>query len=963
MEQRNNDLAFARMLSEREARKAQRDKLQQLLALKKSDSERKPVEAFTFVPSETLAAPGKMAELFGPESIQNRDVGPGDFVEIRRQGKPIYGIYMQHFDQAEGRLHSTSVTQGDTVLQHRTADVVFRIPGFVFLDKFKSSVGQWDVVANPTAPPAGVGKIAATFADESLMLMGAHYTAFSKIYDTFWHERKRTTLTTPEAARFVFGKEAGESGSSGSPAALTLQELYATHVFLTQDVSLTRFEPSVAVRWTGEFVIRPPHEVLVTETVIDWIRRSDSRLNQFIEKAGTLVHMYRKGQTSHADWNNIRFTDSDRTLIEFVRQTAFNGYSDLFATPHLTYLPRLLRPLDAYGDIDAKTAFDFLKEIGIWPNWYNMEINRSAINLSGSDEEGQAIMDRINKLNPECLKQNFDEEIARIKQESADKAQAPVKDHTVTKLGRPRNPMVLQSPTEMYRRDPCDSIRHDFGHQPIYAIDDPSASELDDAFSIEPVPITDLTPTPSTWVHVHVADPTAILPPFHEMALLAKKRVQTAYLPDRSWTMLPRALTEATMSLKNDGEPKKVLTFSCRISHDNGEILESKIVPGIVRNVVTLNYDDVDEVLSWDRVEGGRAEGNRVRNSVMRMPEDRVVDRQYYRASKGSLRADNQEQVQELLRLQAVAQKHTDARLERGAFNFNLGRPSIELAPYPIEPVVAESGWSAPTDFSKWQEPQINCRLDPGFASPSRLMVAEYMVMAGRVAARFAQQHSLPIMYRNQPPPQEKYRAQLEELIRTKTSLQTGMLSVVDMLPLRPYISGAEISTNPLGHWSMGIHDGYCKVTSPLRRYADMVSHWQIKGALLSSSSSSSSSSSCLSLPPPVFSLETLIPMTGLIRDRERMLGMLEARSIKFWLFEMLRRRIDAGLDNRFEGMVLNPTADGYNVLSTKLSFQTVVKANADIVKEIKVGDRVVFEVNNSIPQRPYIGAEHISML
>jgi len=84
MEQRNSDLAFARMLSEREARKAQRDELQQMLAIKKAGSDRKPVQAFTFVPSETPAAPGEMAELFGPESIQNRDVCPGDFVEIRK---------------------------------------------------------------------------------------------------------------------------------------------------------------------------------------------------------------------------------------------------------------------------------------------------------------------------------------------------------------------------------------------------------------------------------------------------------------------------------------------------------------------------------------------------------------------------------------------------------------------------------------------------------------------------------------------------------------------------------------------------------------------------------------------------------------------------------------------------------------------------------------------------------------
>ncbi|KAG0206457.1 hypothetical protein BGX28_002090 [Mortierella sp. GBA30] len=952
MEQRNSDLSFARMLSEREARRAQKANHLHNQAMKKVSKDLKPAPLFTFLPSTNATSSGEALELFGPDSVQNREVLPGDFVEIRKQGKPIYGIYVQHFDQAEGRLHSTSVTQGDSILQHRTADVVFRIPGYIFMDKVKDSVGQWDVEANPTTPPTGAGKIAATFADESLMLMGAHYTKFTKIYDTFWHERNKTAFTTPEAARFVFGKE--HAGVSPAQAPLTLQELYATHLFLTQDINLTRFEPSIAVRWTGEFAMQPPQEVLVTETVIDWMRKGDPRLTDFIEKSKLLVHAYRSGARS--SWKDVRFTDSDRLLIEFVRQTAFKGFNDLFSTPHLTYLPRLLRPLDVYGDIDGKTAFDFLNEIGIWPAWYNMEINRSAVALTSGGEKENAIMERIRKLNPECLTQDFDRDIASAQKVGTATTWSPSKMDE-KKMSSLLNPMVLQGPTEMYRRDPCDSIRHDFGHQSVYAIDDPSASELDDAFSVEPVPITTFTPEPSTWVHVHVADPTSILPPFHEMSLMAKERVQTAYLPDRSWTMLPRALTEETLSLKNDGRPKKVLTFSARISNGDGEILEYKVVPGIVRNVVALNYDDVDEVLSWERVHGGRTEGERVRNSVMRMPEDKIIDRQYYRSSKGSLPVDDQGIVQELQGLQVVAQTHMDARLKRGAFNFNLGRPMIELAPYPIEPVVAESGWTTPVDFSQWQEPQISCRLDPGFASPARMMVAEYMVIAGRVAARFAQEHSLPIMYRNQAPPQEKYRLQFEELIKQKTNMKTGMMNVVDMLPLRPYISGAEISTSPLGHWSMGIRDGYCKVTSPLRRYSDMASHWQIKGALLGSSSSSVSS------PPPVFGLETLIPMTGLIRDRERMLGMLEARSVKFWLFEMLRRRQVAGLSNQFEGMIVNPTADGYNVLSTKLGFQTVVKAEPEVAKDLKVGDRVLFEVNNCIPQRPYVGAMHIAML
>ncbi|KAG0265646.1 hypothetical protein BGZ95_003263 [Linnemannia exigua] len=952
MEERNRALEWARKISERNARQEKEAKRRAAMRLEDRGEAPKPV--YTYQAPKLV--PGEVAELFGADTIQNREVLPGDFVEIRKGGSAICGIYVQNFDQAEGRLQSTSIVQGDQVLTHRTADVVFRIPGYIFRDKFRTTLGHWDIMANPTTPPQGTGKIASDFADEASMLMGTFYTRFNALYDAFWHDRKQTILTTPEAARYVFGKE----GTNSSP--LTLQEIYATHLFLTQDSSLTRFVPSVAIRWTGEYSLRKPQEVFLTETVIDWIRKDDLRVAQFLRKAKELVEGSRRGDKS--GWKSIKFSESDRTLIEFVRQTAINGYSDLFGVPQLTYLPRLLRPLGIYDDIEPRTAFEFLTDIGVWPRWYNMEINRSTISLTSGGMEEQAIVDRIRNLNPESLQQDFDMELKRLRQESSITDAATEQAGSNRKYNtNNRNPLVLESPTEMYKRDPCDAIRHDFGCHPIYAIDDPSASELDDAFSIEPVPVTTLTPQASTWVHVHVADPTSILPPYHEMAKLAGDRIQTTYLPEGTWPMLPRALTEETLSLKNDGRPKKVMTFSARLRDGDGEILEYKVRPGIVRKVVTLNYDDVDDVIAWDRVHGGRPEGHRVRTSSMTMPEDGSLERAYYRSTKGSVAADDTSLVKELNRLQEVAQRHTDSRLRKGAFNFSLGRPMIELTPYPLQRI-AEADWQGPVDYSNrvaWQEPQITVRLDPGFASPSRLMVAEYMIMAGRVASMFSQETGLPTLFRNQAAPAEKYRDLFEETIRTKTNPQTGMLNMVDMLPLRPYITGAEISTKPVGHWSMGIHDGYCKVTSPLRRYSDMLAHWQMKGALLNKHALSSSTTAVSTLP--IFSLDTLAPLAGVIRDRERTLGMLEARSIKYWLFEMLRRRLDGGLSNVFEGIILNPTADGYNVISTLLGFQTVVKAESGVMEASKIGDRVTFEVNNCNPQRPYIGARHLSKL
>ncbi|KAF9210666.1 hypothetical protein BGZ59_009129 [Podila verticillata] len=971
MEERNKALATARYISERNARKVEREKSLMTLAMKKN-----PDASPTTYKKPVVA--GDISELFAPGSTQDREVHPGDFVEIRRQGKPIHAIYVQDFDQSEGRLQSSSVGQGDQLFPHRTADVVFRIPGYVFMDKIVRQIGHWDVQTNAQAPPAGAGKAAVVFADEATTLMGMFYTKFNTVYDQFWNQRKQTSFTTPDAAKFVFSKE----GSDAAP--VTLQELYATHMYLTQDINLTKFIPSTAVRWTGEFTMRAPKDVLLVETVVSWLRTNDKRMVQFVEKAKKLVHSSRGGDKSF--WKEVQFTLSDQTIIEFVRQTAFSGYDALFMTPHLTYLPKLLRPLEAYDDIDPKTAFDFLNEIGVWPKWYNMEINRSAITFTSDGLQEQAILDRIRQLNPDSLKMDFDRDLEAIKNKQVTRSEGSKANVSA------RSPLVLQSATEMYKVDPCDSIRHDFGDQAVYAIDDPSASELDDAFCIEPVPVTTLTPQPSTWIHVHVADPTAILPPLHEMSLLAAERIQTAYLPERTWPMLPRELTEDALSLKNDGRPKKVMTFSARLENATGDILEYKVRPGIVRKVITLNYDDVDDVLSWDRVHGGREEGDRVRNSMMVSPIDeanqgsKAPKRTYYRDTKGSVSSEDTVLIQELQQMQKVSQQHMDRRLHNGAFNFSLGRPAIEITPYPL-PAVAESQWQRPIDYQhQWQEPQISCRLDPGFASPARMMVAEYMVLAGQVAALFSGERGLPMMYRNQPSPDEKYRGLFEETIRNKSNPRTGMVEMVDMLPLRPYIKGAQISVVPEGHWSMGIKGGYCKVTSPLRRYSDMVSHWQMKAALLGEGD----------LKDPVarvFDLETLVPLTSTIRDRERLLGMLEARSVKFWLFEMLRRRQACGISNVFEGVIMNPTADGYNVISSQLGFQCVVKYMNDATgppvvtlgdltleeeggdkipdpmevmtglaaRNLKIGSRVLFEVNNVNPQRPWIGAKHLS--
>jgi exoribonuclease II len=62
-----------------------------------------------------------------------------------------------------------------------------------------------------------------------------------------------------------------------------------------------------------------------------------------------------------------------------------------------------------------------------------------------------------------------------------------------------------------------------------------------------------------------------------------------------------------------------------------------------------------------------------------------------------------------------------------------------------------------------------------------------------------------------------------------------GNISVRDAMRLEIIPPPLEFTLLLKGHWPIGIPDGdgYVRVTSPLRRYSDMVAHWQIKYALL----------------------------------------------------------------------------------------------------------------------------------
>jgi exoribonuclease-2 len=149
--------------------------------------------------------------------------------------------------------------------------------------------------------------------------------------------------------------------------------------------------------------------------------------------------------------------------------------------------------------------------------------------------------------------------------------------------------------------------------------------------------------------------------------------------------------------------------------------------------------------------------------------------------------------------------------------------------------------------------------------SPSRQLVAEMMILAGEVAARYGQAHNIPLPFRGQPQPELPPE---EELLQ----LPAGF---VRFCALRRCMPKSEMSITPVRHAGLGL-DTYTQATSPIRRYSDLLTHFQLKAHLRGED-----------LP---FSAEQLKEVMMTVSTTTQELTMVERQTNRYYALEYLRR-------------------------------------------------------------------------
>jgi exoribonuclease-2 len=299
---------------------------------------------------------------------------------------------------------------------------------------------------------------------------------------------------------------------------------------------------------------------------------------------------------------------------------------------------------------------------------------------------------------------------------------------------------------------------------------------------------------------------------------------------------------------------------------ETGEIQDYVIRPSLIKPTYRLTYEDVDEMLEL----GVKAEP-------------------------------------ELHRLAHWSQVRGNWRSTQGAISINMPESSIKVVDGEEEIIIEV--------FDD---------------SPSRQMVAEMMILAGEVAARYGQEHELAIPFRSQPQPELPPD---EELLL----LPTGW---VRDSAIRRCMTRSEVSITPSRHATLGL-DSYSQVTSPIRRYTDLLAHFQLKAHLRGE-------------PLPFSSFEVTELAQGASSGSYEA-TLVERQTKRYWALEYLRRHRDRIWDVMLLRWLREDTGLGL-IMIEELGLELALRFD----RAVDLGERLQVKVSHANPRQDVIRFQEV---
>lgn len=447
-------------------------------------------------------------------------------------------------------------------------------------------------------------------------------------------------------------------------------------------------------------------------------------------------------------------------------------------------------------------------------------------------------------------------------------------------------PPVVQMIADQMLKDPGPDMdvkyRRDLTHLRVFTIDSyPETVEIDDGVSLE------IGEDGSETLYVHIADATRFMSYGGEVDKYASDTATSVYLPDKKIPMLPKELSTDVMSL-SDARLNYVLTFKAKLQ-SNGELIEYDVFPAIVNKVKKIDYDEADQILA-------------------------------------NITSAEQVTYESLKRLMALANTRLRYRMKNGAFvSYSTPKPEIKVKANGI----IEVARSKETSYS-------------------RRMIQECMIIANEVSAKFASERGILIPFRatmgglgggsgvivDQPSDED-----IENTINMITNPTESQLvaQIINNHESYKPVFGACVTQTASWHNGIGV-SAYTQATSPIRRYSDLLVHYQLKAGIRGDA--------------PPLSWEDMEQLLANLESTSKLVGSLQRKSERFWLFKYFQENMKQ--DKQYKALVLETKTDSSVSMRGAIGFiylmEVGFKANMYMTKKANKGDMIYVRVSQCDP-------------
>lgn len=360
-------------------------------------------------------------------------------------------------------------------------------------------------------------------------------------------------------------------------------------------------------------------------------------------------------------------------------------------------------------------------------------------------------------------------------------------------------PQAVLAAAALFPQDPEEADfagRHDLRSAVFVTIDGRRARDFDDAIEVSKLP-------QGYRLRVAIADVSHYVGSGSPLDDEARLRGNSYYFPLSVEPMLPEALSNGLCSLK-PGVPRLAMVAELRFSFD-GERRKADFYSAVIESKARITYGQIERGLLLEE-----EEDRRTLAPVLPM----------------------------LLEAEQLARNIMAGRKKRGSLDFDI--PEAEAC---------------------FNEQGELVGLSPRKRHFGHRLIEEFMIAANEAVAEYLQQQGEPTLYRvHQPPDPDKLRALFDfisasglggpglqgdsgrkrgvrkapgpsELARLLDEVRgSAQEYTVNRLLLRAMMQ-ARYEPDNEGHFGLA-SDCYCHFTSPIRRYADLVTHRALKHAL-----------------------------------------------------------------------------------------------------------------------------------